>query len=72
MFTYFPGMYEGEALYSVFARYHVRSGHLNTASTMQALFGTKGLHKNISIELPTVLYLVYQKAAYFNVEPIKE
>ncbi|BCC29294.1 TnsD family Tn7-like transposition protein [Bacillus cereus] len=72
MFTYFPGMYEGEALYSVFARYHVRSGHLNTASTMQALFGTKGLHKNISIELPTALYLVYQKAAYFNVEPIKE
>ncbi len=72
MFTYFPSMYEGEALYSVFARYHVRSGNLSTSSTAESLFGPKGVHKNISIELPTSLLSVYQKAAYFEEKPIKE
>ncbi|MEI4827981.1 TnsD family Tn7-like transposition protein [Bacillus sp. FJAT-53711] len=72
MFTFFPNMYEGEALYSAFARYHVRTGHLSTTNTMQALFGSKGVNKNISIDLPTSLLSVYKRALHFEMKPIED
>lgn len=37
MITFFPVPYEDEVLYSVLARYHVRSGNTSYKATMQDL-----------------------------------
>ena len=39
MITFFPVPYEDEVLYSVLARYHVRSGNISYKATMRDLFG---------------------------------
>ena len=39
MMTFFPVPYEDEVLYSVLARYHVRSGNISYKATMRDLFG---------------------------------
>lgn len=41
MLSYFPDPYPDEILYSVFSRYHVRSGNLSPTVTARELFGTK-------------------------------
>jgi len=38
--TFFPVPYEDEVLYSVLARYHVRSGNTSYKATMKDLFGS--------------------------------
>jgi len=38
--TFFPVPYEDEVLYSVLARYHVRSGNISYKATMRDLFGS--------------------------------
>lgn len=40
MITFFPVPYEDEVLYSVLARYHVRSGNTSYKATMKDLFGS--------------------------------
>ena len=40
MITFFPVPYEDEVLYSVLARYHVRSGNISYKATMRDLFGS--------------------------------
>lgn len=40
MITFFPVPYEDEVLYSVLARYHVRSGNTSYKATMQDLFSS--------------------------------
>ncbi len=40
MMTFFPVLYEDEVLYSVLARYHVRSGNTSYKATMRDLFGS--------------------------------
>lgn len=40
MMTFFPVPYEDEVLYSVLARYHVRSGNTSYKATMKDLFGS--------------------------------
>ncbi|ABN52346.1 Tn7-like transposition protein D [Acetivibrio thermocellus ATCC 27405] len=40
MMTFFPVPYEDEVLYSVLARYHVRSGNISYKATMRDLFGS--------------------------------
>lgn len=41
MITFFPTPYpEGELLYSILARYHVRNGNLSSKATMEELFGS--------------------------------
>ncbi|MEG6567882.1 TnsD family transposase [Thermoanaerobacterium saccharolyticum] len=40
MMTFFPVLYEDEVLYSVLARYHVRSGNTSYKATMKDLFGS--------------------------------
>ncbi|UZQ84762.1 TnsD family transposase [Thermoclostridium stercorarium] len=40
MMTFFPVPYEDEVLYSILARYHVRSGNTSYKATMRDLFGS--------------------------------
>lgn len=40
MLTFFPNPYPDEILYSVFARYHVRSGNTSSRATLRDLFGS--------------------------------
>jgi len=40
MLKFFPTPYPDEILYSVFARYHVRSGNMNASTTARELFGS--------------------------------
>ena len=40
MMTFFPVPYEDEVLYSVLARYHVRSGNISYKATIRDLFGS--------------------------------
>lgn len=42
MLSFFPNPYPDEILYSVFARYHIRSGNLGPKQTMQELFNSQG------------------------------
>lgn len=39
MMTFFPQPYEDELLYSILARYHIRSGNISPKATMKELFG---------------------------------
>lgn len=41
MLTFFPTAYPDELLYSILARYHIRSGNISFKSTMLELFDTK-------------------------------
>ncbi|MBO1513553.1 TnsD family Tn7-like transposition protein [Metabacillus bambusae] len=44
MITFFPTPYpEGELLYSILARYHVRSGNISPKATVEELFGSRSV-----------------------------
>ncbi|MGF3105969.1 TniQ family protein [Rossellomorea sp. DUT-2] len=43
MLLWFPTPYPDELLYSVFARYHVRSGNTSPKITTEELFGTRSI-----------------------------
>lgn len=44
MITFFPAPYpEGELLYSILARYHVRSGNISPKATVEELFGSRSV-----------------------------
>lgn len=44
MITFFPTPYpEGELLYSILARYHVRSGNISPKATIEELFGSRSV-----------------------------
>ena len=43
MLSFFPVPYEDEILYSVFARYHIRSGNTSFKSTIKDLFGSTNI-----------------------------
>lgn len=66
MLTFFPEFYEGELLYSVFARYHVRSGHMSQTETMRTLFGPNGIYKNATPELPNQLSFLHGQVNHFK------
>lgn len=40
MITFFPQPYKDELLYSILARYHIRSGNISPKATMKELFGS--------------------------------
>ena len=78
MLSFFPVPYEDEILYSVFARYHIRSGNTSFKSTINDLFGStkitavmdlpSNLNKLIE-NLPvgskyTAEYLIYNHTLY--------
>ncbi|WP_238442473.1 TniQ family protein [Desulfofalx alkaliphila] len=50
MLSFFPTPYEDELLYSVLARYHVRSGNTSSKTTMKELFGSSSI--TAVVELP--------------------
>lgn len=51
MLSFFPNPYPDEILYSVFARYHVRSGNTSPKATLRELFGTA--YNTATIDLPS-------------------
>jgi hypothetical protein len=53
MMTFFPTPYPDEILYSVFARYHVKSPNFNGSETARDLFNVKRIV--CSLEFPTLL-----------------
>ncbi|WP_102398906.1 TnsD family Tn7-like transposition protein [Haloimpatiens massiliensis] len=53
MITFFPNPYEDELLYSVFSRYHIKSGNISFTETIKDLFGTS--NSTASFELSTNL-----------------
>ena len=44
---FFPSMYEDELLYSVIARYHIRSGNMNYSHTSTDIFGRKTVKSSV-------------------------
>lgn len=53
MMPFFPTPYPDELLYSVLARYHLRSGNISFKATMEDAFGTK--NATAVVELPSNL-----------------
>lgn len=53
MLTFFPTPYTDEILYSVLARYHVRSGNISPKFTLQELFGSMTV--TATVDLPSHL-----------------
>ncbi|GMO01636.1 TnsD family transposase [Parageobacillus thermoglucosidasius] len=60
---YLPRLYDGELLYSLFARYHAHSLNESPKQTMLELFGNQN-HLAVP-DLPTNLYSFYQRAKHF-------
>jgi hypothetical protein len=50
MLSFFPSPYPDEILYSVFARYHVRSGNISAKVTLRELFGSS--NNTATIDFP--------------------
>lgn len=50
MLSFFPNPYPDEVLYSVFARYQIRSGNLSPKATLRELFGNE--HATAIVDLP--------------------
>ncbi|MFL8939001.1 TnsD family transposase [Rossellomorea oryzaecorticis] len=69
MLGFFPNFYEDEMLYSVFARYHVRSGNTVIKDTVNDLFGNKSAYA--TADFPTDLGYLYGTVKIFNVPPLK-
>ena len=61
--SYLPRLYDGELLYSLFARYHAHSLNESPKQTMLELFGNQN-HLAVP-DLPTNLYSFYQRAKHF-------
>lgn len=58
MMTFFPVPYEDEVLYSVLARYHVRSGNISYKATMRDLFGSTSVTAVIYITSSIICPLI--------------
>ncbi|MCG7377355.1 TnsD family transposase [Paenibacillus sp. ACRSA] len=61
MIGYFPAPYPDELLYSILARYHVRSGNTGTAATFLELFGKE--KATISIYFPCYINTLIKRIA---------
>lgn len=72
MLTFFPEFYPDELLYSVFARYHVRSGNHTYAQTMQELFGDRGAHMTAVADFPSRLQHLCEEVLHFGLKPVEE
>lgn len=51
MLSFFPSPYPGEALYSIIARYHQRSGNSSFRQTAAELFGDKSTHSSVTLPM---------------------
>lgn len=59
MASYFPQVYENEALYSIISRYYMMSGDVSPKHTLEELFGK--LHRSIGIDIAcNLVYLANQ------------
>jgi hypothetical protein len=58
MTSFFPTPYPDELLYSVLARYHVRSGNLSPKATLRELFGSTTI--TATVDLPSHLNALVQ------------
>lgn len=59
MLSFFPDPYPDELMYSVFARYHVRSGNVSLKSTLHDLFGSGAIIS--SLDFPSHLDLLCRR-----------
>ena len=58
MTSFFPTTYPDELLYSILARYHVRSGNISPKATLRELFGTTTV--TATVDLPSHLNALVQ------------
>lgn len=63
MLSFFPVPYPDEVLYSVLARYHVRSANLSPKCTLQDLFGTTNVIS--TIDFPSHIQSLSDKLTHF-------
>lgn len=56
MMTFFPIPYKDELLYSIFARYHIRSGNVSNKATQKDIYGTDSI--TAIIYLPSHIYRI--------------
>ncbi len=64
MVTFFPDPYPDELLYSILARYHVRSGNIYYRTTMKDLFGNSGFYS--VVDLPCHIDTLIQNLPFNN------
>jgi hypothetical protein len=58
MTSFFPAAYPDELLYSILARYHVRSGNISPKATLRELFGSTTI--TATVDLPSHLNALIQ------------
>ncbi|WP_071396669.1 TnsD family Tn7-like transposition protein [Bacillus tuaregi] len=58
MMTFFPVPYKDELLYSVLARYHVRSGNVSIKATQKDIYGTDSI--TAIMDLPSHIYRIME------------
>ncbi|WNS75660.1 TnsD family transposase [Bacillus sp. DTU_2020_1000418_1_SI_GHA_SEK_038] len=58
MMTFFPVPYNDELLYSVLARYHVRSGNVSIKATQKDIYGTDSI--TAIMDLPSHIYRIME------------
>ena len=56
MMTFFPIPYKDELLYSIFARYHIRSGNVSDKATQKDIYGTDSI--TAIMDLPSHIYRI--------------
>lgn len=64
MLSFFPNPYPDEILYSVFARYHIRSGNLSPKASLRELFGNE--HATAVVDLPNNLDALVSNLSEFG------
>lgn len=64
MLSFFPTPYPDEVLYSVLARYHVRSGNTSPKATIQELFNSRTV--TATVDLPATLRILVQNLPLFS------
>lgn len=64
MLRFFPIPYPDEILYSVFARYHIRSGNTSPKSTLRELFGN--INVTASIDFPSNINSLIKNLSEFG------
>jgi len=58
MVTFFPVPYKDELLYSVLARYHIRSGNVSIKATQKDIYGTDSV--TAIMDLPSHIYRIME------------
>ncbi|KAB7668950.1 TnsD family Tn7-like transposition protein [Bacillus sp. B1-b2] len=58
MMTFFPVPYKDELLYSILARYHVRSGNVSIKATQKDIYGTDSI--TAIMDLPSHIYRIME------------